>query len=115
MADSDPESREWATRTLNQHNCRVSTARNGDEALHMVRRERPDGIIFDVELDATSGTLFYARLRRSPDLRGIPCLVHSQVTPRYGTGIPTLRKTGDAARLAHAVRKAFLPQAFRTA
>ena len=93
----------------------MSVARSGSEAYALACELRPDAVVFDVELDELTGTLFYARLRRNPKTRRMPALVHSEVRPRYGTGIATLRKSCAPALLAQTLRKALTPREAATA
>ncbi|WP_291441367.1 response regulator [Desulfovibrio sp.] len=101
LVDSDAESLSRMSQVLRQSDYQVSVACNCDESLNMVRSLKPDCIIFDVELEGTSGTIMYSRLRRNPQTRHIPAIVCTSVGPRpvcFGTGISVLNKscTGEA-------------------
>jgi len=75
----------------------------------MVERDRPDCIVFDVDLEGTSGTIMYSRLRRNADTRALPAVVCTSVGPRpvcFGTGIPVLSKNCSSDALLSTVSAA---------
>ena len=95
LVDSDAASQSRLSQTLRQSDYRVSTACTCAEGLNLVACDRPDCIVFDAELEGTSGTIMYSRLRRNGSTRNIPAVVCTEVGPRpvnYGTGIPVLTK-----------------------
>jgi len=95
LVDSDAESQDRLSQTLRQCNYRVSTACSCAESLAAIENEKPDCVVFDVELDGPSGTIMYSRLRRNPATRLLPAVVCTAVGPRpvnYGTGIPVVEK-----------------------
>ena len=61
----------------------VITARNGEEGLEVVARQRPVLIITDILMPKVDGYAFVQRLRLNPDTRGIPVVFLSAtyVTP----------------------------------
>lgn len=115
LADSDPESLERLAQTLRKNDYRVSMARDGAEGYRLACELEPDCVVFDVDMDNTSGTLMYCRLRRNRATRNMAAIVHSQVTPRYGTGIRALRKMCAPAELLRALREVMTPHAAETA
>ena len=109
LVDSDAESQSRLSQTLQQCNYRVSTASTCDESLAMVESDRPDCIVFDVELEGTSGTIMYSRLRRNANTRSLPAVVCTAVGPRpvsFGTGIPVLSKNCSGEALLSTVSAA---------
>ena len=61
----------------------VLTARNGEEALEVISRQRPVLIITDILMPKLDGYAFVQKLRLNPDTRGIPVVFLSAtyVTP----------------------------------
>lgn len=95
LVDSDAESQDRLSQTLRQCNYRVSTACTCAESLAAIENDKPDCVVFEVELEGSSGTIMYSRLRRNPATRLLPAVVCTSVGPRpvsYGTGIPVLQK-----------------------
>ena len=58
--------------TLNFKGYRVVTAHNGEEALEIVHKERPDLIIADILMPKMDGFSMVHRLRINPETRRIP-------------------------------------------
>jgi len=69
--------------TLSFKGYRVVTARNGNEALEAIKRERPAIIITDILMPQMDGFSLVHRLRLNPDTRDIPVIFLSAtyVTP----------------------------------
>ncbi|MDD4701498.1 MAG: response regulator [Desulfovibrio sp.] len=109
LVDSDAASQNRISQVLRQSNYQVSVACSCDESLNMVNDLKPDCIIFDVDLEGTSGTIMYSRLRRHSQTRDIPAIVCTDVGPRpvcFGTGVPVLNKNCSGETLLGAVSAA---------
>jgi CheY-like chemotaxis protein/Tfp pilus assembly protein PilZ len=61
---------------------RVLTATNGEEALKILSKERPDLVILDQNMPIMNGATCCAAIRRDPDLRNIPVLMISSAVSR---------------------------------
>ncbi len=61
---------------------RVLTATNGEEALKIVNRERPDLVVLDQNMPVMNGVTCCAAMRRDPALRNIPVLMVSSAVSR---------------------------------
>ena len=109
LVDSDAASRSRLSQALLQREDRVSAACNCDQCLALIDEDLPDCIIFDVELEGTSGTIMYSRLRRNSRTRDIPAIVCTDVGPRpvaFGTKAPVLPKSCTCEDLLHCVAAA---------
>jgi CheY-like chemotaxis protein len=94
---------------------RVLTAQNGEEALKIASRERPDLVILDQNMPVMNGATCCAAIRRDPDLRNIPVLMVSSAVSREDREMFTrvgcngfLAKPLDRQRFLAEVR-AYLP------
>lgn len=58
----------------------VVEASDGDEALDLARRERPDLVVLDLMMPGRSGLEVLAELRRDPELAATPVLMLSART-----------------------------------
>jgi CheY-like chemotaxis protein len=65
---------------LRDHGYETRSAANGQEALDLVRRERPDLVTLDVSMPEASGTRFYREIRGDAGLAGIPVVIITAVT-----------------------------------
>ncbi len=63
VADDDPDITEIISFSLRRHGYQVLTARNGQEALELAQRDRPDVVILDVMMPRIDGFEVCRRLR----------------------------------------------------
>lgn len=54
---------------------RVRTVESGDDAMEVVRNERPDMVVLDLMLSGVSGYEFLEEFRRQPQMEGVPVVV----------------------------------------
>jgi CheY-like chemotaxis protein len=88
IVDDEPDVVSYLEMLLRDHGYETRSAANGQEALDLVRRERPDLITLDVSMPEASGTRFYREIKADPALAGIPVVIVTAVTgyggDRYG-------------------------------
>ena len=72
IVEDDPDILKLLETTLKFSGYRVITARNGNEALDVVRQEHPMIVIADIMMPKLDGFGFVHRLRINPETRGIP-------------------------------------------
>jgi two-component system KDP operon response regulator KdpE len=68
IVDDEPQIRRVLRTTLSSHGYTMIEARNGDEALELMRTERPDLILLDVNMPGISGFETCAEIRRTSDI-----------------------------------------------
>jgi CheY-like chemotaxis protein len=73
--------------TLKFKGYRVVTARNGQEALEVIQRERPAIIITDILMPKMDGFSLVHRLRINPETRDIPVVFLTATMLPRGQGI----------------------------
>ncbi|MBU0755625.1 MAG: response regulator [Planctomycetes bacterium] len=84
VTDDEPDFLMFAGTMLEDNGATIFKARNGDEAIEIARREKPDLMTLDLSMPGKSGTEVFEIFRKDRDLRSIPiCIV---------TGKPELRK-----------------------
>jgi CheY-like chemotaxis protein len=59
------------------------TARNGNEAVRVLKEEKPDLITLDLQMPEDTGTDFYRNIRRDKDVSAIPIIVISGIPGRH--------------------------------
>lgn len=84
VVDDDSDSLTYISTVLEDHGASTRRAKDGDEAMALVRERRPDLITLDLGMPGKSGVEVFHELRDDPELREIPvCVI---------TGRPELRK-----------------------
>ena len=78
VVDDDEDIRDSIQQALEDNGYRVVTARNGFEALNLLRAgERPSVILLDVMMPVMDGATFREEQRRDPELGAIPVVAFS--------------------------------------
>lgn len=75
VVDDDPAMRLLARATLEQNGYRIEEAENGEEALVMLEKMKPDLILLDVMMPKVDGFTVCARLRKMPVIDLVPVLM----------------------------------------
>ena len=75
IADDDPDVLEVIKAILEHEGFRVRTARDGEQALKLVRKNNFDAVILDVDMPKRSGVKVLQRMRRYPDLKDVPVML----------------------------------------
>ncbi len=75
VIDDDGDIRELVCELLEEEGFRVTSARDGMEALRRVDEERPSAILLDLKMPVMDGATFARVLRRQPARCTIPILV----------------------------------------
>jgi CheY-like chemotaxis protein len=75
IADDEPRLRLLVRLSLEEDGCTVLEAGNGEEALRLVRDEKPDLVILDVAMPGIYGTEVCERLRSNPKTSRIPVIL----------------------------------------
>jgi two-component system alkaline phosphatase synthesis response regulator PhoP len=75
VVDDEPHVREYLRMILEDAGFRVLTAGDGQEALEIVRSDRPDFISLDLVMPRMSGHKLLYELRRDPSLSRIPFMI----------------------------------------
>jgi len=84
VADDEPDFVTFVSTVLEDNGAIVLKAYNGDEAIALARKEKPDLMTLDITMPGKSGVEVFEFLRNDPELRSIAvCIV---------TGQPELRK-----------------------
>ena len=84
VVDDEPDARTFLKTVLSDVGATVFEASDGDEAIGMARKEKPDLITLDLSMPGKDGVEAFTEIRKDPDLASIPvCVV---------TGHPEFRK-----------------------
>jgi CheY-like chemotaxis protein len=80
IVDDEPDIVSYLEMVLRDQGYDTVTAGNGNEALEMVKREKPDLVTLDITMPEASGTRFYKEMRTDPELVKIPVVIVTAVT-----------------------------------
>ena len=80
IVDDEPDIVSYLEMILQDSGYATLVARDGNEALEAVRRERPDLVTLDISMPEASGTRFYKEVRTDPELKSIPIFIVTGVT-----------------------------------
>jgi CheY-like chemotaxis protein len=84
VVDDEPDAMTFIATILEDHGADVCCASDGDEALQLIEKEKPDLMTLDLAMPGKSGVDVYIELRENPRLIQIPvCII---------TGRPEMRK-----------------------
>jgi len=119
--DDEDHVREFVSTVLEENGYTPIQATNGEEAMDIIRRSRPDLIIMDILMPKESGIRLYREVKTSESLKNIPVIIYSGVARRTalraqaaqtesrGERVPNpdayLEKPVTPERLAAAVKK----------
>jgi DNA-binding response OmpR family regulator len=104
VADDDADILDLVSLTLERAGYVVHCARDGEEALELVRRECPDVAVLDVAMPKLDGLELTRRLRSDPDTSGVSIVLLTARVQEADTGI------GLAAGAHEYIPKPFSPQ-----
>jgi len=84
IADDEPDFVTFVAAVLEDHGATVIEAYDGDQAMELARKHKPDMMTLDITMPGKSGVEVFELLRSDPELKRIPvCVI---------TGQPELRK-----------------------
>ena len=73
---------EFVSSVLKENGFLPVIARNGEEALEIIKQERPDLVIMDILMPKQSGIKMYRKLKTTEALRQIPVVIYSGIARR---------------------------------
>ena len=84
---------------LQQLDCDVDTADDGNEALQLAYEDTPDLIIMDIMLPGVSGLDLVRKMKSDPELKDVPIIV-----------VTTMAAAGDQQKIREAGADGYLPK-----
>jgi two-component system, cell cycle response regulator DivK len=75
VVEDQPDNRQIIRDMLTPTDYEIIEAENGEQALTIVAKERPDLILMDIQLPLIDGYEATRRIKADPDLKGIPIIV----------------------------------------
>lgn len=81
VVDDEPEIVQLVAKVLEARGHRVTIARDGQECLEAVAREKPDVLVVDLNLPKVDGFEVCRRLRSADDTRALPIVMMTAAFP----------------------------------
>ena len=101
--EDNPQNMRLLEMVLRARNCALLKATDGEEALDVAMRERPDLIIMDIQLPKLNGLEVTRKLRETPELRHTPII-----------GVTAYAMKGDKERVIESGCDAYLSKPINT-
>jgi twitching motility two-component system response regulator PilH len=80
--DDEAQTRDFVSTVLEENGYTPILAENGEEALEIVRQNKPDLVILDIMMPKQSGIKMYRELKSDESLRDIPVIIYSGIPRR---------------------------------
>jgi len=80
IVDDEPAIVSYLEMVLQDNGFATLSASNGNEALELMRKEKPDLVTLDISMPEASGTRFYKEVRTDEELKSIPVFIVTAVT-----------------------------------
>jgi CheY-like chemotaxis protein len=109
VVDDEQDVLDFLRTLLEDNGYTVRSALNGIEAMQLVREERPDLILLDLQMPEETGTGFYRKLRGKKELAAVPIIVVSGLAGRniaVGKSVKVLDKPLDETLVLQEIRQA---------
>ena len=109
VVDDELDVVEFLTQLLEDNGYAVTAAYDGVEAMELVKKERPDLILLDLQMPEETGTGFYRKLHNKKQYRDIPVVVISGLAGSYvavSKSVPVIDKPPDEKQVLLEIRKA---------
>jgi twitching motility two-component system response regulator PilH len=80
--DDEVEAREFVSAVLQEEGYTPILAQNGEEAMELIKKNKPDLVIMDILMPKQSGIKMYRDLKSSESLKDVPVIVYSGIPRR---------------------------------
>jgi len=92
IVDDEPDVITYFSTVLQDEGYQTIDASNGEIALQKIREEKPDLVTLDITMPERSGVGTYRELKESEELKGIPILIVTGVSPDFKQFISSRRQ-----------------------
>jgi twitching motility two-component system response regulator PilH len=80
--DDEAQTLDFLSTVLEENGYTPMLAENGEEALQIVKQNKPDLVILDIMMPKQSGIKMYRELKSGESLRNIPVIIYSGIPRR---------------------------------
>ncbi len=108
VVDDEPHVVKYLTSFLQDNGYETCSAQNGEEALEVLKNEKPDLITLDLQMPGDTGTRFYRNMSKNKEFKDTPVIVVSGLPGRHlavSEPVAVFEKPIDRDKLLEVVRK----------
>lgn len=108
VVDDEPHIVKYITAFLEDSGFETCSASNGEEALGVLQKEKPDLVTLDLQMPDETGTRFYRNMVKSKEFKATPVIVISGLPGRHlavSDPIAVFEKPVDRDALLQAIKK----------
>jgi CheY-like chemotaxis protein len=108
VVDDEPHLVKYLTIFLQDCGYETCSAADGEQALEVLRREKPDLVTLDLQMPNETGTRFYRNLTKDKEFKDIPVIVISGIPGRHlavSKPVAVFEKPIDREALLSAIKK----------
>jgi CheY-like chemotaxis protein len=109
VVDDEPHIVKYLTAFLEDSGYETCSAGDGEEALVMLKREKPDLVTLDLQMPNETGTRFYRNMTKDKEFKDLPVIVISGIPGRHlavSKPVAVFEKPIDRNNLLDAIKKA---------
>ncbi|MFC1834643.1 DVU0259 family response regulator domain-containing protein [Thermodesulfobacteriota bacterium] len=109
VVDDEPHVVKYLTAFLEDSGYETCTAGDGEEALTVLRSEKPDLVTLDLQMPNDTGTRFYRKLSKDREFKTTPVIVISGLPGRHlavSKPVAVFEKPVDRDGLLSAIKRA---------
>jgi len=108
VVDDEPHLVKYLTIFLQDSGYETCSAADGEQALEVLKREKPDLVTLDLQMPNETGTRFYRNLTKDKEFKDIPVIVISGIPGRHlavSKPVAVFEKPIDREALLSAIKK----------
>jgi CheY-like chemotaxis protein len=108
VVDDEAHVRKYLTSFLEDSGYETCSASNGEEALGVLRKEKPDLVTLDLQMPGDTGTRFYRNMTKDKEFKDTPVIIISGIPGRHlavSKDVPVFDKPIDRDDLLNTVKE----------
>jgi len=92
IIDDEPDVITYLSALLEDNGYEITAAKDGNEALAIIRAEKPDAVTLDITMPEKSGVKFYREVKDDDELKEIPIIVVTGISEDFEKFISTRKQ-----------------------
>jgi CheY-like chemotaxis protein len=89
IVDDSNEQIAYYSEILEEHGYAYDVARDGKEAMEVMKNQRPDLVLLDVMMPRRSGIVVFQQMKKDPKLEGVPVVIITGASAVTGVDMKT--------------------------